>query len=95
MKYQDAINAARDGKLIAREGWGFFLFMRPGDRIKAETIPVIKSLPADFKTWVAKNTSGDIEFSANLCSFNGKIVINGWIGTSEDVSAKDCKIVEA
>ena len=56
MKFGEALEAVKEGKLIARSGWngkGMFVFQRPEDWLSTDTIVnKVKSLPDSFK----KNT---------------------------------------
>ena len=61
MNFGQAIEAVKNGKLVARQGWngkGMFIFMRPECELTAETVVLkVQSLPSAFKEWVAKNYS--------------------------------------
>lgn len=53
LNFGEAIEAVKDGKLIAREGWngkGMFVFMRPSDELSVDMIVnKVKSLPDSVK----------------------------------------------
>lgn len=54
LNFGSAIDAAKNGELISREGWngkGMFVFMRPGDTITVENVMNIKTLPAKVKDY--------------------------------------------
>lgn len=101
-----ALEAVKQGKLIAREGWngkGMFVFQRPEDMLSPTMIvDKVKSLPDSvkeyFKQFKAKN-EGDIEqgvrFTSYLCmkAADGSIV-NGWLASQTDMLAEDWTIVE-
>lgn len=57
ISFGEAVNAAKDGRLVAREGWngkGMFVFMRPADTLEVDfIIDKVKSLPESFKRWSA------------------------------------------
>lgn len=56
MKFGEALEAVKEGKLIARSGWngkGMFVFQRPEDWLSTDTIVNrVKSLPDSFKKYV-------------------------------------------
>ena len=103
MKFGQAIDAVKSGKLAAREGWngkGMFIFMRPSCELDTETVVnKIQSLPESVKKWVAEN-HGDsptdkIKFSEYLCmkAADGTIV-NGWLASQTDMLSEDWTILE-
>jgi hypothetical protein len=96
-----AIEAAKEGKLIAREGWngkGMFVFQRPADEIPVNVIPNIKSLPESVKEVIKRNYGVEVEqkvkFTAYLCmkADDGSIV-NGWLASQTDMLAEDWLIL--
>ena len=56
MNFGEAIEAVKNGALIARAGWngkGMFVFKRPEDSLSTEMIiNRVKSLPDSFKRWI-------------------------------------------
>lgn len=103
-----ALEAVKQGKLIAREGWngkGMFVFQRPEDYIAINTLVHIVSLPESVKGWFAKQTypnkenrldgTTQIKFTGYLCmkAADGSIV-NGWLASQTDMLAEDWTIVE-
>lgn len=55
MNFGEAIEAVKEGKLIAREGWngkGMFVFQRPEDTLSINTlVDHIRSLPQSVKEY--------------------------------------------
>jgi hypothetical protein len=55
LSFSAALEAAKGGALIAREGWngkGMFVFMRPGDELSCDfIINKVKSLPESLKAY--------------------------------------------
>lgn len=103
MNFGQAIEAAKSGKLVARQGWngkGMFIFMRPACELDTETIVnKVQSLPDSFKKWVADH-HGDapidkIKFGRYLCmkAADGSVV-NGWLASQTDMLSEDWTIVE-
>lgn len=104
LNFGQAIEAAKQGKRIARQGWNgkdMFVFMRPHDNIDIQTIPKIKSLPDSVKTYLVEEfahkethyASGnpiEIHFTHYLCMKDalGNIV-NGWLASQTDMLAND------
>jgi len=56
--FGQALEAVKEGKLIAREGWngkGMFVFQRPEDHLSHDMIiNTVKSLPASVKSFFAQ-----------------------------------------
>jgi len=83
VKFGVAIEAAKEGKLIAREGWngkGMFVFQRPADELSKEfIIQSVRSLPPHVKDYYdmscrasspseyEQNLKDTVRFSAYLC----------------------------
>lgn len=103
MNFGQAIEAVKNGKLAAREGWngkGMFIFMRPQCELDADTVVnKVQSLPESVKKWVAENygdsPSDKIKFSEYLCmkAADGTIV-NGWLASQTDMLSEDWTILE-
>ena len=52
VKFGEAVEALREGKLVAREGWngkGMFVFKQIPSEISSDVIPKMQSLPQDAK----------------------------------------------
>lgn len=103
MNFGQAIEAVKNGKLAAREGWngkGMFIFMRPQCELDADTVVnKVQSLPESVKKWVAENygdsPSDKIKFSEYICmkAADGTIV-NGWLASQTDMLSEDWTILE-
>ncbi len=100
VKFGEAIEAAKNGKLIARNGWngkGMFVFQRAEDSLKLEfIIEKVKSLPDALKEYYRSGYSDEmhwgleVKFTAYLCmkAADGTIV-NGWLASQTDILAED------
>lgn len=109
LNFGAAIEAVKQGKLIARKGWngkGMFVFQRPEDSLDIETIVhKVKSLPNSVKGFFASKTNPNLEnrldgstkvkFTAYLCMYaaDGSIV-NGWLASQTDMLAEDWCILD-
>jgi hypothetical protein len=109
LNFGQALEAVKEGKLIAREGWngkGMFVFQRPADEIPVQTvIENVKSIPDSVKLFLHNKykhdyvgTSGEVfktKFTAYLCMYaaDGSIV-NGWLASQTDMLAEDWQILE-
>lgn len=101
VNFGTAVEAAKQGKLIAREGWngkGMFVFQRPEDELPVDfIIEKVKSLPAAFKNFYSANThnGNPVKFTAYLCmkAADGTVV-NGWLASQTDILAEDWVILE-
>ena len=103
MNFGQAIEAVKNGKLAAREGWngkGMFIFMRPQCELDADTVVnKVQSLPESVKKWVAEN-HGDspddkIKFSRYLClKAADDTIVNGWLASQTDMLSEDWTVIE-
>ena len=103
MNFGQALEAAKQGKLIQREGWNgnkMFVFMRPGDSIQTQHIPKIKSLPDAVKEWIDinvddKQNAGEsgltpLVFTPYLCmKAADNTIVNGWLASQTDMISED------
>lgn len=68
VNYGKALEAVKEGKLIARQGWngkGMFVFMRPSDMLNVDfIINKVKSLPQSFKDYFNNKEFFDMEGNA-------------------------------
>lgn len=108
LTFGQAIEAAKEGKLISREGWngkGMFVFMRPADAIPTSAIPNIKSLPQAVKDWIDKNVDDKenqgesgltrVTFTAYLCmKAADNTIVNGWLASQTDMLATDWCVLD-
>ena len=108
MNFGQAIEALREGKLVAREGWngkGMFVFQRPADEISVQTvIENVKSIPDSVKLFLHNRYKHDyvgasgevfkIKFGSYLCMYAANdIIINGWLASQTDMLAEDWVII--
>lgn len=108
MNFGEALEAVKEGKLIAREGWngkGMFVFQRLADEITPKVIENIKSLPYAVKQFVANKYGNEthyasggeikVKFTSYLCMYaaDGSIV-NGWLASQTDMLAEDWNVLE-
>jgi hypothetical protein len=102
VNFGTAIEAVKQGKLIARKGWngkGMFVFQRPEDELDPIfVIQKIKTLPADFiKTLqgVTFQQNEKIKFTAYLCmKAADNSIVNGWLASQTDILANDWIILD-
>ena len=107
LNFGQALEAVKEGKLIAREGWNgkrMFVFMRPEDELTPEVVVnIVKSLPKTVKDWVYNNgpmvplseRTDNIKFTAYLCmKAADNTVVNGWLASQTDMLAKDWCILD-
>lgn len=109
MNFSEALEAVKQGKLVAREHWYIhtFVFQRPSDKLSINTIQQIKSLPQKVKDYIYNNPTGrggipisieeaePIEFKEYLCMKAAyNVIINGWIPSQADIFAEDWTIIE-
>ncbi|MGY0037676.1 Thoeris anti-defense Tad2 family protein [Pedobacter sp. NJ-S-72] len=99
-----AYQAAKEGKIIAREYWNGsdkFVFMRPEDQLPYGVLLNIFSIPDSVKNWFIKKAETVpyeefclFKFSAYLCMKDADNNIeNGWYPSPVDVLAEDWFII--
>lgn len=108
LNFGQAVEAAKQGKLISREGWngkGMFVFQHPADTIPTGAIGKIKSLPDSVKKWIDQNlydkvNQGEqgltpVKFTAYLCmKAADNTIVNGWLASQTDILADDWCILD-
>lgn len=106
-KFGQAIEALKQGKRVARQGWngkGMFIFERPADELEYSFIEKVKSLPQSVKDFlrnkalITEDSSSDlpkVKFGAYLCMYaaDGSIV-NGWLASQTDMLSNDWCILD-
>lgn len=102
MKFREALEAVKEGKLIARSGWngkGMFVFQRPEDWLSTDMIVnKVKSLPDSFKKYVNDyydiTETNMIKFCSYLCMKDANDnIVNGWLASQSDMLADDWMVV--
>jgi hypothetical protein len=107
VNFGTAIEAVKQGKLIAREGWngkGMFVFQRPEVELdRSMIIEQVQSLPQAVKDYYKKQEDHDytnpvvcmVKFSSYLCmkAADGSIV-NGWLASQTDLLSSDWVILD-
>lgn len=92
MDFGQAIQALKEGKKVAREGWNgknMFLWLKPGAMINAEWCqdPILKKL--------AEDNGGYIQALGTICMFTAqKQILSGWLASQTDMLAEDWFVVE-
>lgn len=103
-----ALEAAKQGKRIARAGWngkGMFVFERPADTLTADFIVnTVKSLPQSVKNYYKElydfhvevhPADAKITFGAYLCmKAADNSIVNGWLASQTDMLAEDWEILD-
>ena len=92
-----AVVAAKEGKRIARAGWGgMFAFMRPADTLPSAILGNVKSLPASVKEFLINEDKGSFDFSAYFCLYvpSSTSIVNGWAASQLDVQATDWVVLD-
>lgn len=96
LSFGQAVEAAKEGKSIRREGWngkGLIVFMQVPSTIPADTIPKMQSLPQSVKDEL-KNRGGSISYSNQMALLNPDNTINGWAPSVSDTLAEDWCILD-
>ena len=95
MKFGEAIECARNGKKIAREGWNgknMYVYMTEGCTIPADEW--VARIPSQELT-EAEKERGDVIIIAHLDMMNAQGTrIIGWLASQTDMLADDWYVVE-
>lgn len=93
--FGDAVQALKEGKRVAREGWngkGLFVFRQVPSEIPADFIPKMQSLPESVKDELSRR-GGGIRYSSQFALVKPDNTINGWAPSASDVEAEDWVIL--
>lgn len=100
MNFGKAIEAVKDGRLVARKGWngkGMFIFMRPECELPTDVVVnQVQSLPSAVKAWVADNydDKSSIKFTPYLCmKAADNTIVNGWLASQTDMLSEDWEVI--
>ena len=91
-----AIEAAKEGKRIARVGWngtGMFVFHQVPASVPVEVIPKMTSLPQLVKDEFARRGQ-TIQYSNQLALVKTDNSVNGWAPSTADALAEDWLILD-
>ena len=109
MEFGKAIEALKEGKMVAREGWngkGLFVFMQIPSEISMDIVPKMQSLPQsvkdEFTSRAVKvadrsgNTTSitSISYSNQLALVDTESTITGWSPSTSDALSTDWIIKE-
>lgn len=98
MKFNEALEAMKDGKRVARHGWngkGMFVFMQVPATIHKDIVPKMQSLPQSVKDYFQTTFDNpneqisEIYYSNQFAIVNKSNMINGWIPSSSDILTDD------
>lgn len=91
LTFGEAIEALKQGKKVAREGWngkGMFLWLKPATAIKSEWCkdPILKG--------IVDANGGETEALGTICmkTADGK-VLTGWLASQTDMLLEDWIII--
>lgn len=94
--FGEAVEAAKQGKRISREGWngkGMFVFMQIPSEINEEVIPKMQSVPQFVKDEFARR-GGNIRYKNQLAMVYPDNTIYGWVASPSDVCENDWCILD-
>jgi hypothetical protein len=96
MKFGEAIEALKEGKLVARSGWngkGLFIAKQIPATISQEIIPKMQSLPDAAKAVFADRDQA-IQYRNQMLIVNHEGIADSWVPSSSDLFAEDWYLVE-
>ena len=91
MNFGLAIEALRDGKLVARKGWngkGMFICKQVPSEIYCNIIPKMSSLPKEAKD-VLYNRNESINYVNQMIIVKPDNTIDSWVASVSDIFAED------
>ena len=96
MNFGEAIEALKQGKLVAREGWngkGMFIMKQIPAEVSLEIIPKMQSVQPAAKTiLLERGTPLKYENQMLIVKQNG--VADSWVASSSDIFAEDWFILD-
>tara|TARA_R110002096_G_scaffold419007_3_gene623408 strand:- start:365 stop:679 length:315 start_codon:yes stop_codon:yes gene_type:complete len=104
MEFGKAIEALKEGKMVAREGWngkGLFIFMQIPSEISMDIVPKMQSLPQSVKLEFAMRRmahsvpeDASITYQNQLAMVYPDNSIYGWVASPSDVLEGDWIILD-
>ncbi len=97
MNFGEALEALKDGKKVAREGWngkGMYLYLVHGRLVDVDMLQ-LEAYDALAKDEGAMHDTGVVQFLSHIDmrTANGDVCV-GWLASQTDMLAEDWKIVE-
>lgn len=96
MNFGQAIEALKEGKLVAREGWngkGMFVMKQIPAEIGLEIIPKMQSVQQSAKDkLIERQTTLKYENQMLIIKLDG--TADSWVASSSDIFAEDWQLVE-
>jgi hypothetical protein len=96
MNFGQAIEALKEGKKVAREGWngkGMFVFKQVSSNVGIQYVPNMQSLPQSVKDEFVKRGE-NLSYLNQMCIVKSDNTIDSWVASSSDTFAEDWQIVE-
>lgn len=97
MKFGEAIESAKNGKMISRSGWngkGMFVYQTIGNTVSKDFIPKFASLPDSVKNFLAKKDA-DVVFHPSMTMYTAQGEMQpGWLASQADILAEDWEVFE-
>jgi len=95
LAFGQALEAIKQGKLVAREGWNgknMFLFGRDGATV---VLDMVKTLPASVKKYYEDKEIYETYFTPYICMKTADdSIVNGWLASQTDMTATDWVILK-
>lgn len=94
--FGEAIEAAKKGSRISREGWngkGLFVFVQVPSTIEEAVIPKMQSLPQSVKDEFSVR-GGAIHYSNQWALVDTNNCVSGWAPSASDALAEDWVIFD-
>lgn len=86
MNFGQAIEAMKEGKLVARSGWngkGMFIFLVPGSTFTVNRAPLLGIFPEGTV----------INYRSHIDMYDAEGMVVPWLSSQTDVQAEDWEVV--
>ena len=96
LNFGQAIEALKQGKRVAREGWngkGMFIFKQVPANVGIQYVPNMQSLPSEVKNEFVKR-GNNLNYSNQMCIVKEDNTIDSWVASSSDTFAEDWIILD-
>ena len=97
MNFGQAIEALKEGKLVARKGWngnGMFIFKQVPSAIDNSIINKMQSIPEEAKKVLTTRNQEPIYYENQMVIVKPNGTADSWVPSSSDVFAEDWIVVE-
>lgn len=96
MNFGEALDALKQGKMVARSGWngkGMFVYQTVGNTVSKDFIPKFASLPQSVKNYLTFKGE-DVVFNSSITMYTATGQMQpGWLASQSDILSEDWDIL--